>query len=186
MDNTTEEYTTALATYNAKMAELEDSKKALIPIYDNSKWNELKKVNSTDSESRYGASVTGDNAFFIAWVKVTVNGTDYYNYDFGCIEDEPETPKNPVCKYEDGKYYDDKGTEVTKEKYEEACVKKICRIENGKYYDKDGNEVSKDAYYKACPNPKTGRNVYYTYGIITVIGAFILYMFTRRIKKFSR
>ena len=168
-----------------KVAEYDATEKSLVPDFVDSNWKQLELTDSTETENKYAANASGKNAYFVSWVKVTLGNTDYYYYYASCIEDTPEVPVY-VCKIVSGKYYDKSGNEVTKAKYEEECVKKICRIENGKYYDKNGKEVTKDEYYKACPNPKTGRNTYYTYGILTVVGAFILYMFTRRIKKFSR
>lgn len=171
------------APVEAKLEEYAATEKNLIPSFSDSNWKELTKTGSTTDENQYGATVSGDNAFYVVWVKVSLNGTDSYAYMQGCL-DEPET--TVVCKIQDGKYYGKDGSEVTKEQYSEQCEKKVCRIEGGKYYDKDGKEVSKTDYYKACPNPKTGNNTYYTYGIITVIGACVLYMFTKRIKKFSK
>lgn len=168
--------------YNTKIAEYDEVEKGLIPSFVDANWKQLELTDTTDSENRYAANVSGKNAYFVSWVKVTISGSDYYYFYANCLEEVPETY---ICKIVGGKYYDKNGKEVSKEAYTASCEKKVCRIENGKYYDNNGNEVSKDAYYKACPNPKTGRNVYYTYGIITVAAAFILYMFARRIKKFS-
>ena len=168
--------------YAAKIAEYDEIEKGLIPDFVNADWKQLELTSTTDTQNRYAANVSGKNAYFVSWVKVVIGSTEYYYFYANCLEEVPETN---ICKIVDGKYYGKDGTEVTKDKYTEECEKKVCRIEGGKYYDNNGKEVSKDEYYKACPNPKTGRNTYYTYGILTVAGAFILYMFTRRIKKFS-
>ena len=181
MDTATNEEKIA---FNDKVNEYKATLKSLVPTYADSDWKQLTLTESTDSENRYAANVTGKNAYFVSWVKVTIGSAEYYNYSVNCLDETPEPVVN-ICKIVDGKYYGKDGSEVTKEKYSDQCEKKICRIVGGKYYDKNGKEVSKDAYYKACPNPKTGRNTYYTYGILTVAGAFILYMFARRIKKFS-
>ena len=173
-----------IAEFNAKDAEYAATEKSLIPSFNESNWKELTLTETTASENKYSAALSNDNAYFVVWVKVSLNGQDYYDFEFNCLE-QNETPTYK-CQIVDGKYYGLDGSEITKEKYTTDCEKKVCRIEGGKYYDKDGKEVSKADYYKACPNPKTGNNTYYTYGIITVIGAFVLYMFTRRIKKFSK
>lgn len=184
MDPSSAEYATEEAAYTAKMNEYEAQIKEYIPKYNDSNWKELSLVDTTERANRYKATVSGENAYFVAWVKVTLNGVDYYNFSVSCLEQV--TPPSYTCEIVDGKYYDKEGNETTKEGYSEACEKKVCRIVDGKYYDSEGNETTKEEYYKACPNPKTGRNVYYTYGIITVGAAFILYMFTRKIKKFSK
>lgn len=181
MDTATNEEKEA---FNNKTQEYRSTLKSLVPTYVDSDWRQLELTSSTDSENRYAANVSGKNAYFVSWVKVTIGNAEYYNYSVNCLDETPEPVVN-ICKVVDGKYYGKDGKEVTKEQYTDQCEKKICRIVGGKYYDKNGKEVSKAAYYKACPNPKTGRNTYYTYGILTVAGAFILYMFVRRIKKFS-
>jgi len=65
-----------------------------------------------------------------------------------------EEPKTYYCKVVNGKYYDNKGTIVSKALYDKACTKKVtkyyCKIVNGKYYDNKGNVVTKAAYEKAC------------------------------------
>lgn len=166
--------------FNRKVAEYDAIEKGLIPNFVDANWKQLELTDTTSEENRYAANVSGQNAYFVSWVKVTIGSTSYYGFYANCLEEVPE-----VCTIVDGKYYGKDGTEVSKEKYADECEKKVCRIVDGKYYDNNGNEVSKDDYYKACPNPKTGRNVYYTYGILTIAGAFILYMFIRKIKKFS-
>lgn len=171
--------------FQNKVNEYDAQIKNVIPDFDNTKWTELTLTETTDTENRYAVSPFANYAYYIVWAKVTIGGVDYYSYYENCLTTQPETT-TPVCKIVDGKYYGSNGSEVTKEQYTEQCDKKVCRIENGKYYDKNGKEVTKDEYYKACPNPKTGNNTYYAYGIITVIGACILYMFTKRIKKFSK
>lgn len=66
----------------------------------------------------------------------------------------PSEPKTYYCKVVNGKYYDNKGTVVSKALYEKACIKKAtkyyCRIVNGKYYDNKGNVVTKATYEKLC------------------------------------
>jgi hypothetical protein len=191
----TEAYNTALAEYNAAKAEYDalqeefDSKvseyntkeKNLVPSFDNNKWKQLSLSSSTDTENRYDALPSGEYPYFVTWVKVTLDGKDYYNYDVNCLEEMEIL----ICKIENGKYYDKNGKEVTEAEYNKSC-NPVCKVSNGKYYDNNGKEVSKDAYTKACGNPKTGINMYYTYGAVTLIAAFGLYMVTRKVKKLSR
>ena len=63
-----------------------------------------------------------------------------------CSEDGCDNPK---CAIVGDKYYDDTGTETTKEDYEKKCPE--CRIDGNKYYGKNGTEISKEEYYAECP-----------------------------------
>lgn len=155
--------------------------KALVPSFTETNWKEVAKTESTDAANRYGITVSGEYTYFVSWVKVTIGGTDYYNFDVKCFTDIPK----PKCEKVNGVYYDANGNEVSASEYAASC-EKVCVIEGGKYYDNTGKEVSKTDYYKACPNPKTGNNVYYIYGALTVALAFMLYMFTRRVTKFEK
>lgn len=180
-----EELETLRNEQRTKVDEYTSQQKALVPDFDDTKWQKLTLSKSTDTENQYNASVYYNYAYFITWVKVTIDGTDYYNYSVNCSASEEVVVY--YCKVVDGKYYDKDGKIVSEKEYKDSCDgKKICVIENGKYYDREGKEVSKSEYEKLCPNPQTGRNVYYTYGIITAGAAFILYMLTRKVKKFSK
>lgn len=195
LEKNTEEYNTALTAYNTAKAEAEAAEKQyldkdaeygaeekkLIPDFNENNWNKLSLTASTDTENRYAAEPSGKYPYYVTWVKVTVNGTDYYNYSVNCIVEEVIN----VCRVVDGKYYDKNGKEVTEAEYNKSC-NPVCKVSNGKYYDNNGKEVSKDAYTKACGNPKTGINMYYTYGAVIVIAACGLYMATRKVKKLSK
>lgn len=176
-----EEYNTLETEFNSKIDEFDAKEKELIPSFTNN-WNKLTLTESTDSENRYAAKPSEEYPYYVTWVKVTVNGNDYYNYSVNCITLEVELPK---CKIEDGKYYDKNGKEVTETEYNKSC-NPVCKVVDGKYYDNNGKEVTKDAYTKACGNPKTGINMYYTYGAVIVIAACGLYMATRKVKKLSK
>lgn len=117
----------------------------------------------------------------------TCRVTDGKYYDDNGDEVDEATYKKAcfACTVEDGKYYNDKGEEVTEEAYKKACLP-ICTEENGVYYDNNGNAVSKDVYNKKCSNPTTGNQIYYVYGVSTIGVAFVLYMFTRKVRKFSK
>lgn len=165
-----------------KVLSLQNELAALVTGYNDNNWEQLTLKESTDTEQRYNVKAPTNYSYFISWVKVTLNGQDYYSYFLACLNEVEQK----ICKIENGVYYDKTGAQVSKEEYETSCgTKKICRIESGKYYDKNGNEVTKDAYYKSCPNPKTGVNMYYVYGIATVAIAFVLYMATRKVRKFE-
>ena len=83
---------------------------------------------------------------------------------------DADKTKCPVCKIEDGKYFNDKGEEVTKDEYNKAC--NSCKIVNNKYYNKDGKEVTKQEYEKLCGSPKTGiENPYVIVAIVVAAGA---------------
>ena len=85
-------------------------------------------------------------------------------YELGCdyslvvLRWEDDEPEKHYCEVVDGKYYDDKGNEVSKAAYEKACTTPephYCEVVDGKYYDDKGNIVSKAAYEKACITPTT-------------------------------
>lgn len=191
----TEEYSTALENYNtileeykslesafsAKIDEFDSKEKEIIPSFTDN-WNKLTLKESTDTENRYAAEPSVEYPYYVTWVKVTVNGNDYYNYSVNCIKQQEEVY---VCKILDGKYYDKNGKVVSEEEYNKSC-NPSCKVVDGKYYDNNGKEVSKDAYTKACGNPKTGNNMYYAYGAVIVVAACGLYMATRKVKKFSK
>ena len=64
-----------------------------------------------------------------------------------------KTKPKYYCAVVSGKYYDNKGNKVSRDKYRKACYKEpkyYCAIVNGKYYDNKGNKVTKTAYKKAC------------------------------------
>lgn len=64
-----------------------------------------------------------------------------------------KTSPKYYCAVVNGKYYDNKGNKVTRDKYRKTCYKEpkyYCAIVNGKYYDNKGNKVTKTAYKKAC------------------------------------
>ena len=173
-------YDAAINERNAKLEQLTKAEGALVPSFDNAKWNKIEKTESTATENRYAINVTNDYEYFVSWVKVTINGVDYYNYDVKCLKLLPPL----ACKIVNGKYYNKAGKEVTQAEYNKEC-NPSCKIENNKYYDKDGNEVTKENYDKLCGNPKTGTNIYYIYGVGTILIALSLYMFTRKVKKFE-
>ena len=152
----------------------------MVPGFDNTKWTKLSLSEKTANENKYKFIDTEDS-YFVIWIKVTLNGQDYYKYDIYC-EKEIDNPR--YCEIVDGKYYNKQGKEVTKAEYEADCLekkyfeisngkyynkqgkevtkaeyeadcleKKICKIENGKYYDNNGKEVTKAEYDKACTTP---------------------------------
>ena len=99
----TEEYNTALAQYNAikaevdtleqqytdKDAEYDAKSEKLVPGFDDSKWQKLNLKESTDKENRYSAKSSGNYPYYVTWVKVSVNGKDYYNYSINFKTEEP-------------------------------------------------------------------------------------------------
>lgn len=136
----------------------------MIPIFDNTKWNELTLtqknavITRTDNDgkeiningNKYNVPLPENLAYMVSWTKVTIGDTDYYQFFLYCyIETETVTYK---CEIKDGKYYDSEGKETTKEKYEEDCLIKSCSIKDGKYYGKDAEEVTKEVYEKECGN----------------------------------
>ena len=165
--------------------------KKLIPSYNDNNWKKLTLLETTDSENKYGVDYLKNTSYFISWVKVTLDGNDYYNYMLYC-DKTIETEDVKICKIENGKYYDKEGKEVTEEEYKKDCETKevkICKIEDGKYYDKEGKEVTKEAYEKACTvpeNPKTGLNVNYLYAVLIPLVALSSYVVIRKARKFSR
>ncbi len=193
----------------AEINRLSDLVTQAYPAFDDTKWSEVSLTEKTDTEYRYGIQPPTKYDYFVVWAKVELNGKKYYQRDIDCIttvakppcstingkfydkEGKETTEENynkickPVCEVVDGKYYNDKGIEVDEATYKKACLP-ICTIEGGKYYDNNGNEVSKAQYEKMCSNPKTGNQMYYAYGITTIGVAFVLYMFTRKVRKFSR
>ena len=196
LDKTSEEYFTAKDEldklideektlnnqYQSIVSEYGEKARAIIPDFDDDKWNKLTLKESTATENKYSAEPSFQYAYYVTWVKVTVNGEDYYNYSVNCLKEEVQVY---VCKLVDGKYYDKDGKEVTEAEYNKSC-NPICKVVDGKYYDNNGKEVTKDAYTKACGNPKTGINMYYTYGAVIVIAACGLYIATRKVKKLSK
>lgn len=182
----------ALTTYNNDVDEQiktnNDEFKSLIPSYNDNNWKKLTLLETTDSENKYGVDYLKDTSYFVSWVKVTLNGNDYYQYMVYC-DKEIET-KTYYCEISDGKYYNKEGKEVTEEEYKKDCdTKNICKIVDGRYYDNDGNEVTKEAYEKACTvpeNPKTGLNVNYLYAVLIPLVALSSYVVIRKAKKFSR
>lgn len=195
-------YNTALATYTTNVnayntykndvdtqIETNNSEfKKLIPSYNDSNWKKLTLLETTDSENKYGVDYLKDTSYFVSWVKVTLNGNDYYQYMVYC--DKTIETKTYYCEISNGKYYDKEGKEVTEEEYKKDCdTINICKIVDGRYYDKDGKEVTKDAYEKACTvpeNPKTGLNVNYLYAVLIPLVALSSYVVVRKAKKFSR
>ncbi len=222
-----EEYKLNLKKYNEKVDEankyktdadskansLNASLKALIPSYKDNNWKKLNLSMEESTGNKYAVDYINEE-YVLSWVKVTLNGKDYYNYMVYC---EKETKK--VCKIENGKYYNKSGVEVTKEEYEKDCeTKKVCKIENGKYYNKsgvevseedyridcetknickiendtyynkDGNVVTKEEYEKSClpDNPKTGLNVNYLYAVLIPLVALSSYVVVKKARKFSR
>jgi len=88
---------------------------------------------------------------------------------------DADKTKCPVCTVDDGKYYNSKGDEVTKDEYNKDC--NSCRKENNKYYDKDGKEVTKEQWNKDCGNPDTGiDNPYIIIAIVVAAGAGIAFI----------
>lgn len=177
-------------------------------------WKEIALSKTTTDVNYYNVKVD-DTApkYFVAWVKVEVAGKDpVYGYNVKCLADL--LPK--VCKPYNGKWYNKKGEPVTEAEYlkecevcttpnnsndgkyhdangqitDEAGYRKACNPncepKDGEYYDNDGNPITKSQFDKLCGNPKTGNQTFYMYGIATVGIAFVLYMFTRKIRKFSK
>ena len=203
-------YETARDSQTATPAEKEAAMNAYIatvPNFDDTKWNQLTLSKSTETANRYAAKVDETKEYFVAWVKVEIGTTVKYGLDVNCLAHIPR-----YCDTYNNKYYNKAGEEVTKEAYYKDCFscEKVgedylnskgeivteaefkkdcnpnCKVENNKYYDNNGNEVTKTEYDKLCGNPKTGNQTFYMYGIATVGIAFVLYMFTRKIRKFSK
>ena len=97
---------------------------------------------SSQSSSRYGVNCTkvdsthvkievtlkraitkGSNAIV---AEISLDGTGASESTKDCVitlsNVGSETPVTPKCKVVDGKYYNDKGVEVTKEEYDKACT----------------------------------------------------------------
>lgn len=192
-----DEYASILKQYNEKVAEankyktdadskansLNASLKALIPSYKDNNWKKLNLSMEESTGNKYAVDYINEE-YVLSWVKVTLNGKDYYNYMVYC---EKETKK--VCKIENGKYYNKSGVEVSEEDYRIDCeTKNICKIENDTYYNKDGNVVTKEEYEKSClpDNPKTGLNVNYLYAVLIPLVALSSYVVVKKARKFSR
>ena len=192
-----DEYASILKQYNEKVAEankyktdadskansLNASLKALIPSYKDNNWKKLNLSMEESTGNKYAVDYINEE-YVLSWVKVTLNGKDYYNYMVYC---EKETKK--VCKMENGKYYNKSGVEVSEEDYRIDCeTKNICKIENDTYYNKDGNVVTKEEYEKSClpDNPKTGLNVNYLYAVLIPLVALSSYVVVKKARKFSR
>lgn len=178
-----------------------------VPAPDETKWTQLTLSKTTETANRYNAKVDETKEYFVAWAKVEVGTTVKYGYDVNCLAHIPR-----YCEVYNNKYYNKEGKEVSKEAYYKDCLtcEKVgddyinskgeivteaeykkdcfpnCKVKDGKYYDNDGNEITKSQYDKLCGNPKTGNQTFYMYGIATVGIAFVLYMFTRKIRKFSK
>ena len=194
----TEEYNTALAEYDqannayneytnvtaSEMKKYREQQGKVVPDpnSDPEAWTKLQLSERTDDANLYEVKPKNENAYYFVWVQVKVGGETYYKFDIDCL---PQTVESPKCRIEDGKYYNKNGEEVSETEYNKAC-NPSCKIVDDKYYDNNGKEVTKDEYEKACGNPQTGNNVYYTYGIVTIIAAFGLYIATRKVKKLSK
>lgn len=91
-------------------------------------WTKVNEDISTDKKTvtltlKNTSGVTGKK--LVGTVRVAVDN-DATSTDKCTITlngaDTPETPVTPKCKVVDGKYYNDKGVEVTKEEYDKACT----------------------------------------------------------------
>lgn len=196
-------YNTANATYTTNAAAYQtyatnvgntitannEAFKKLVPSYDNNNWKQLTLTESTTTSNKYKLESPGNREYYVLWVKVSLNGQDYYQYHLYCNKEEPETY---TCEYKNGKYYNKEGKEVTEAEYKADCEEPVvntCKIVDGKYYDNNGYEVSKEDYEKACTipeNPKTGSNVSYIYAVLISLVALSSYAVVRKAKKFSR
>ncbi len=69
----------------------------------------------------------------------------------------------PVCKYENGNYYDMDGNVVSYPEYLESCTseKYSCEVKNGYYFDRNGNSVSESEYLKSCFSCRVDGDKYY-------------------------
>lgn len=78
---------------------------------------------------------------------------------YSCIVGTSDNTETPSCRYENGKYYDKNGNEITKTQYESECDNSsvVCKMSYNyktnktEYYGKDGKLVTKDEYNKQCP-----------------------------------
>ncbi|MBE6160535.1 MAG: hypothetical protein E7157_05785 [Lactobacillales bacterium] len=153
-------YTTLAAEYRAYVDNVAatvtsnyEAYKKLIPSYDNNNWKQLTLSESTTTSNKYKLESPGNREYFVLWVKVTLNGKDYYNYQLYCNKEEPETY---VCEYKNGKWYNKSGKEVTEAEYKADCETPetyVCEYKDGKWYNSKGKEVTEAEYKADCEEP---------------------------------
>lgn len=155
-------YNNALTTYNSNVAAYNtyrdkvnatitsnsEAFKKLVPSYNDNNWKQITLTESTTTGNKYKIDYPGNANYYVLWVKVTLNGQDYYQFQLYCDKEEPVTY---ICEYKGGKWYNKSGKEVTEAEYKADCEeKKVCKIENGKYYNKEGKEVTEAEYKADC------------------------------------
>lgn len=95
-----------------------------------SKWTVKCEQDATDSKkvlitATAREAMTTSAKELITQVRVDASGatdsTQPCSIYLSNVNGENPTPENPTCKIVDGKYYDDKGNEVTEAEYKEAC-----------------------------------------------------------------
>ena len=68
----------------------------------------------------------------------------------------PAKPSNPICGYQNGRYYDSYGNVVSKVDYVKSCIPTVveehyyCMKHDGKYYGYDGTVVSESEFKNQC------------------------------------
>ncbi len=116
-----------------------------------------------------------DGAYYYGYYEFKDSSGTYHEFDgvhiyqaLNCSMGEPEfndpdVPQfdwpdgNPTCEIKDGKYYDNNGTEVTKEVYERACTTPVCKVYTDVtpniYYGSNGTVVTEAEYTAQCTTP---------------------------------
>lgn len=122
----------------------------LIPGYNSSNWKQITLSETTAEQNKYKLEFPGNREYYVLWVKVSLNGQDYYQYSLHCNKEEPETY---ICEYKNGKYYNKSGKEVTEAEYKADCEEPelyVCEYKDGKWYNSNGKEVTEAEYKADC------------------------------------
>lgn len=115
-------------------------------------WSDL-----TGSEVTFDSDGYSQADAAVIWVDTNKSEYRYeakiYMYDenSGEIKAEVDCPiVNNYCQVIDDTYFGIKGTEVTKEVYENECMPKVCKVDGNKFYGIDGKEVTEKVYKEEC------------------------------------
>ena len=99
------EYNQYVTTFNSNVEQKEKELKSVIPSFDNTKWEQLKLLETSELANRYTLNMP-KTSYAVVWIKASLNNNDYYNVGIYCakeaetieepkIPEEPKTPEDP-------------------------------------------------------------------------------------------